>query len=447
MRPTIALLRAAAPMRLVILGAILFCSIAARAYGIGKEWSGSDEQMIAAMLVELGVIPVFAALLGSMLVRGEHSTWAWGLARPIARTRFALVHVIADLLLLSLAYLVVGAILGNASHAFAYDVLSRAFPVPHTIVRPLLAAIAYVGTAVGSARGQASLKALPVGIAYGFFALVVAAVVAWLDRGIAWFLVVDSWPTPGKSGLLDLGTDRDFVFEAELLLGLATIVIAVTGGLLHALVRGLARVPTPLARREILAVLGLWIASTTVVSWSLHSRLWAVADAPALARRGDASLVVSVDDRFTDAVVLGQTDCPTCFARSAVPRGHSHGERIAQFGEVEPGRYRLCNEGPDPSYDPSDRIPREGSRYRRAQSFESCIEIELERGRNEVHTSFDPAQAVPALRMAPRGYASMLPFAGLLVVRTIAEAVLDALRPDEPGERGRRGSPGFATPR
>lgn len=416
MRPTIALLRASVPVRLAILGGIVIGALGARC--MGGEWNGSDEQVIGLMVVELGVGPVFAAMLGGTLVRGEHAPWAWGLARPIGRASFAAANVLADLALLGVASMIVGSILGDVAEGFAYDVFSRGFPVPHRLAGPLLTAIAYIGGAVGAARGHATLRALPVGLAYASAALVCAAVVVWLDRGIAKLFVLDAWPTPAKAGLLDTHGDRELVLVAELILTFATIAVGVAGGMLHALVRALARVPSPLSRRELVTALGVWIGTATLASWGLHSRLWAIADAPVLAVRGDASLVVHADPA-TRGLVLREADCENCFARAVDIRWH----RPPEFDDVVPGRYRVCNRGLDPSRDPNETILRGGIRhYVPPLPFESCIEIELAPGRNEITTRFEFERAANVRSHVPHGYERpRRSFRGLLLVGDLAE--------------------------
>jgi hypothetical protein len=433
MRPTLAMLRAGAPIRAALLGTVAVMCIGAAVLTGGSDAGSIDQRGVAIMLLEFGMLPVFAAMLGGALVRGEHAPWTWGLARPIRRTHWAATALALDGAALCATVALIRALLGEAPSAIRFDVVRAAslgiggWDMIDS-AGPALIVMAYVAAAVGAARGRTTIRGLPIALGYVVALVLVAAVVLWLDDAIAHCFLVDAWPTPASAGLLATPFEDD-VGGLDALVTMGAVDIIVVGGLAHVLVRAILRLPALVLRREIVVIFALWIVGAAVCSWSLHSRLWAIADAPLLAQRGDGMLEVTVPSA-DGGVVLAELDCADCFARRAFTHSRSASVTV-EFRNVVPARYRLCSSAPQPVR--SVMISTQGE--------ESCVEIDVASGENRFDTAFEPSAKVPVSRKRQLGWERDARFEKLVVVRGLAELLSRAFAPTEVHRTSVRGIP------
>lgn len=408
-----ALLRIALPSRAALLVAILAMCIGVFALAPGDDATSVDNRSMTIVLLDFGLLPVIAAMLGGALVRGEHAAWSWGLARPVGRTHWCALHFALDVATLVLGALTVDMLLGAPPHAVTFDVFrTSGLEAFQDFGVGVLALLAYLGGAFGASRGHSTLRGFPIACGWALGVFLTTAVVLWLDTFVARAFVVDAWPIPADAGLLREATNGD----ARSFLTPLALVLASLGGFAHVLSRALARVPGRLPRREVIAVFALWIGAVAMLTWSLRSPLWAVGDAPVLARRGDAQLEV-VDPRpLPHRVVLVEAECDRCFARTTTIFAN---DRTAEFDDVVPGRYRVCRieEVSDAS-------------GRRSLFFERCVDTELVSGANRIEPDFAASELaiVPADR--PIGWEADQPFEHLPLLRNVAE-LLDRAT-DEP---------------
>lgn len=380
MTPIHALLRASLPSRAWILVAFLVLCALMRGLVADSDWIGSERQSIAIIVIQLGVLPVFAAMFGGALISGEHAPWAWGLARPITRARWAAVIVATDLVTLAVATGLCLAILGSPPDLLGSTLLGDVSLVgswPRATVGPALALLTYLGAALGATRGHSTLRALPVALGYVAPAVLLTSVLLWADRGIAGLFVIDAWPTPPGSGLVELADEFDeFVLAA--LVSLAAVPIATTGALVHLLLRGMHRVPARMTSREIFSVFALWSVAYALVATSLHSRTATIDEAPTLARRGGANVTVVAPRTLHGArlnrVILAEPGCDRCLARAALKWDSG----FARFDDVLPGPYDVC------------LVLFDGRAL-----LERCVGIELRDGDAEIAPDFASAVAGP----------------------------------------------------
>jgi hypothetical protein len=108
------------------------------------------------------VMPTFVALLGTMLLRGEHAPWHFTLARPATRAGILAVLVAMDAV-------AIAASVGAA--AVVFEGFGRLFVPGVRFVPPwLLVSAAYVliyfATAIGGARRMSSLRAGALGLVW-----------------------------------------------------------------------------------------------------------------------------------------------------------------------------------------------------------------------------------------------------------------------------------------
>jgi hypothetical protein len=160
-----ALLRAGLRTRaMVVLAVGIGCALMRVTFGltVDRDWT-SGEGHAACTVIVLGiVIPTFVALLGCNLLRGEHAPWSWTLARPIGRTRTLASLACIDVVTIATCV---------ATMALIFNGIG---PVPQVafenglirIVLPLAYVSIYLASAIGGARGMASLRAGLFGIAW-----------------------------------------------------------------------------------------------------------------------------------------------------------------------------------------------------------------------------------------------------------------------------------------
>ncbi len=405
MRSTIALLRIALPSRVALLVAILLICLGTLVLAPGTDATSVDNRSMTIVLLDFGLLPVIAAMLGGALVRGEHAAWSWGLARPVGRTHWCALHFALDVATLVLAALTIDTLLGAPPQAVTFDVFRTSGLVAfQDFGIGVLALLAYLGGAFGASRGHSTVRGFPIACGWALGVFLTTAVVLWLDTLVARAFVVDAWPLPADAGLLREATNggdaRSFITPLALML-------ASLGGFAHVLGRALARVPGRLPRREVVAVFALWIGGVAMLTWTMRSPLWAIADAPVLARRGDAQLVVVDSQPRPHRIVLVEAECDRCFARATTifPIAST-----AEFANVVPGHYRVCRieEVPDAS-------------RRRSLMFERCIDTELVAGANHIEPDFARSELAlsPADRMT--GYEFDRTFEHLLLLRNVAE--------------------------
>jgi len=386
------------------MAAVVVLAFAARLLRL-DFWEGSDEQALVAMLLEYGLVPIFAAMLGAALIHGEHAPWSWGLARPISRGRWAATSIAMDALTLVLAVTAIRTIVGEVPGAVQNDILQavglRFMPELGGGIGPLLVLASYVGAGVGAARGHSTLRALPAALVYVLALVFATGLLFWIDRGIAGLFVVDAWETPANAGLIELEyADHD---TTEMVLRLGGLAVVVVGALAHVLARAITRLPARMMRREVVTVFTLWAVAVFATCLALRSRLWAIDDAPILAQRGTATLVVD------DWAVLAERDCDECFARMG-----------SCFKEVVPGSYRLCV-GARETWSPDLDFTSANIFDRHERQFERCVDIEVQSGRNVPLLDFERAPLSPIPRAREAAQERDHPLAGLLVMRDLAE--------------------------
>jgi len=436
MRAVSALLRVSAPSRALIVAVLLVFALCARLLALGTEWHGSTEHGISIIVLELVVLPVFAAMLGGALVRGEHAGWAWGFARPIARLRWVGAIAALDAVTLGLAAYLLHAVLGPLPALLAAE-LFRVLTLdvfPRDVYAPLapsVALIAYLGAAVGAARGHSAVRGLPAALAWVAFASVTASFVAGLDGLITRPFVIDTWHAPARSGLLVVPDGID-AYLIDHLLGLTFLVAAVVGGCAHVVVHAITRLPGLVPRRRIAAIFLLWSICAAAMLWSLRSRLWTVHEAPMLARRGDADLWIWTPATNWKArwqsVVLAEPDCRSCFARVA----EAHSDRQLGFYDVEPGRYELCRrfESTYPLRHPPDVVE------------EACVTIDLVAGEQSTYLDVTESLAVEVPPRQNYGYDRDDPFQRWVLLRLLWGGIERLRAPDDTViTNTRRGAP------
>jgi hypothetical protein len=238
--------------------------------------------------------------------------------------------------------------------------------------------------------------------------VIVTAFALWTDSAIASLFLVDAWPTPADAGLLELGLVGDTAYEVEMAIVLVALAVATLGSLAHVTGRALAQAPRPLARREVLTVLALWIAAATAWSWTMRSRLWAIADAPVLARRGSATVIVDPSPIPGLHFMLAEPDCESGFAR----------EHSSRFQDVVPGEYCVCAV-----------IQHGGWRTPWMARRQACVQIHVAPGENRVELPADDSIGAPVAPTLQRGWEHDRPFKRLLFFRHTAITLAEALSP------------------
>lgn len=389
MRAVLSLLRIAVPSRAALVIAIALCCGGARLLAPGSDMTSFDNRTLTIALLEFGLLPVVAAMMGGALVRGEHAAWSWALARPMRRGTYCAVHIVLDVVTLWLGATIVDVVLGDLPSSISYDLfrtltLGSGLSALETTGAPVVILVAYLAGAFAVSRGYSTLRGFPIALLCVGLVAIVTACAVWLDDAIAHRFLVDAWPTPADAGLLD----EPFEESIESLVALAAIAVASLAGFAHVVGRSLIRAPARVPRREVAVVFTLWVVGCAACSWSLRSRLWVLGEAPVLARRGDAQLYVH--DR-SGHVVLAERNCDSCFAREssgAARRGD------AAFAAVSPGAYELC----------FVREPRRVEGKPTGPRLQSCVDVELTAGDNHLSGSFDEHRAMPLPPRQPRGW-------------------------------------------
>jgi hypothetical protein len=410
MRPTFAIVRVSVQSRVGVLGAVMAASCLARLTELGA-WEGSDQQSVAAILLQCVLVPIFAAMLGGALVQGEHARWSWALARPVRRGHWAGVAIPLDAITLALSLAIIEVVVGAAPDSVRRDVLGVVLPDFRDLgayrhAELVLAAVCYLGCAVGVARGRSSVRALPIAMVYALGSIVFTASLMWLDDLVARAFIVDAWPTAAAEPHIAVRRFGDYSRWSERYENLL-IAAALLLGMGQLVGRALGSVPRGLSRGEVARVLAFWSVAAAAVSLSFGTRLAAVRDAPVLARRGDATVEIVIPQGVR-SLALAQSDCDTCFERAS-PIWGRRDRFVATFHDVVPGRYRACV-----PFHPQFETSQVGYR----PDLQACLDIDISSGPQRVQ--WRARDTFIRERPLNRSIAEELtrPFAGLPILRS-----------------------------
>lgn len=348
MTPIRTIVREAWPSRLLLVLATLILSTV-----IGL---GTQDESPGRLLIGLGVLPAFAAMLGAALGQGEHARWAWVLARPVSRGRWCLTHVMLDVLTILLAHRIAWWILPST-----VTEVGMRWVEPEILSLPI-AALVYVVTALGSLRGQNAVRGLLsqtprlLAVGLGVYALQVCADELIIDRLHYAVLPVSEGAVAWRVAAIA----SRFVAPA----------LASIGAAVHLLVWALASLPQPVPRRRaarvsIASAVSLGVTSSIAFSPAV---LWI--GGPTVYERGDARITVVAEraDLFGEV----RLEDPWGFAR------RTYGDPIADpdFDEVEPGEYRVCH---------TEELARvEGPRHVQYGALRTCADVRVAPGETVV---------------------------------------------------------------
>ena len=154
-----AIVRATVRTRLMLVATTIFCGLFMRvAYAFadsGRAWHLSELHETSTLVLLGLVLPTFAALLGAMLLRGEHAPWTWALARPVGRARLLAVIAAVDATTIAACVGMTALVfegLGETALGFPIAALAGSY----TMV--------YLAAAIGGARGMPSLRGATFGL-------------------------------------------------------------------------------------------------------------------------------------------------------------------------------------------------------------------------------------------------------------------------------------------
>lgn len=366
MTPIRTIVREAWPSRLLLVAATLILSTV-----IGL---GTQDESPGRLLIGLGVLPAFAAMLGAALGQGEHARWAWVLARPVSRGRWCLTHVMLDVLTILLAHRIAWWILPST-----VTEVGMRWVEPEILSLPI-AALVYVVTALGSLRGHNAVRGLLsqtprlLAVGLGVYALQVCADELIIDRLHYAVLPVSEGAVAWRVAAIA----SRFVAPA----------LALTGVAVHLLVQALALLPRRVPRRWSARVSVAWAVSigvTCIVAFS-PAVLWI--GVPTVYERGDATVTVVVDRR--DLLGRVRLEDRSGFARV----GYVDPLRQHDFDEVEASDYRVCH---------TQELGRvEGPRHVRYGELSRCVDVRTAPGETVIlsASAFDQPPVFTAARLS-----------------------------------------------
>ena len=357
-----AIWRAAAPGRLGMFIAVLSIAVLGRLAGVineGDRWSGSESQALYAVVVLGLLLPVFVAMLGTSLLRGEHAPWSWGLARPLSRFRLLGSVVALDALTIGACIFAAWLVLGGFGNTWS---LVGGFMAEATAALvALVYATFYMLTAIAGSRTSSTVRATTVAaVALATMVFSLSALLTWMMRNPIPMGLHEGWAHSyfvyGALGWGRLDAAHTWWSLAGLLLATAAI-----GGPIVAFVRaaqaapGIVRLPRLVAPSILLV--GCVALPLLAIGWAC-----AYADAPPEAKKGDVALHVRVRDAGPGFRIR---DFRLRFDGGIVPRRQSHpvartrGNENWEFENLSPGRYEACasvedRESPEPGWSDSD---------------------------------------------------------------------------------------------
>lgn len=387
----IALWRPALPGRVGMVLAVGLVAILARVAGAfaGGHWGASVHQASAVVLTNGVLVPIFIAMLGANLLRGEHASLSWLLARPSSRS-----SLIGSLVLLDVATIL--ACVGLAS-----IVLGALKPAWFALSEVTWAAslgggylATYLVAAIGGTRTASSIRAIVGGLAvlavaaaclYGAFAGLYGNGLPGIDG--RWILaVLDRGPFTVEA----LGwTDPRVLWAFATMVALVSIPIAIVMGF----VRTARQVPGRIGWTALVGpLLSLWGVAALAGAIGAAT-VWF--EAPSQAIDDDVELEIrwSVLDEDTSPrwthltyeSFLGEIEPAPVRAGKGSLRGIVR--RAARFEGLGAGRYRACADFDRPAPTPE--------RPDRRAVYQRCIDLDLAPGERQSVT-IEVGQDVPA---------------------------------------------------
>lgn len=317
--------------------------------GVVPMWDGGEAQELGGVVMFWFVMPLIVALLGGSLCRPGLGEWGWVLGRPISRRRIAAARMMSDAAVVVASVGFVLAVIGRfpwkvnpALWAGPLGVLSdvdwSSLFTAFTLV--LLYMCAYLGAAIGAARGATALRS-------GGFALL------WLIATLGGTIAIVTGATVltfAQISGFGTGDTRSMEWIA------AAIVLGLGFGAATAVASGISTVRMfwCVAPREVARA--VWLRPVLVGHAVLATALGAGAalllgDLPPLAFRGDHTLrLETVDAEGTPVLTRGQY----LFGRDHGPidsKTLMRGEHfrwpqrdggVQAFQELAPGEYDVC---------------------------------------------------------------------------------------------------------
>lgn len=402
MTPLMALWRPAMPGRVAMVAAVVVLNALARvaAAASGELWYDSVNQASAIVLTVGALVPIFVAMLGANLLRGEHASWSWIMARPRSRAQLIGAMMALDLVTVLVCMGAGWVVLGALEPGwFSWSTVEWGGSVCAAYV------VLYLVAAVGGTRTHSSIRAITGGLAavsaagaclYGFVSLIEGQPVPGVDP--QWmYLMLRRGPTE----LAALGLVHPLVLWL-----LAAIVAgaSIPSAVIVAFVRTARLVPGRVEWPGLLRPLvGLWavflglLVAGVVAVWSI---------APGQATRDDGVevelevVVADSDTEFSGAQLSYDTEFGEVGVRRektrrvayrGAPRTRSRrielGRRVRRFLGLGAGDYRACGT--------FERAAPTASRPHGVAVYERCVDLELAPGEHR-RVTIQVGKDVPA---------------------------------------------------